>query len=155
MVHLTPAGRVKKNHQLPSARLWKRFIVSSYLRYIPYWKTPPLPLSQPPKTKPPASLSSPSLLSNVVKQLPRTQRRLLDGLEQVWTDAKIFKAFRSKGKLHLASDGGLHNNSATTAGYSVPAKIFYIKDLDRSTAHPILTHLLGANLVDAHLLFCC
>jgi hypothetical protein len=41
------------------------------------------------------------------------QRRLLDGLEQISTDDKIFKAFSSKGKLHVASDGGLHNNSAT------------------------------------------
>jgi ribonuclease HI len=29
------------------------------------------------------------------------------------TDDKSFKAFRSKVKLHVGSDGGLHNNSAT------------------------------------------
>ena len=50
----------------------------------------------------------------MVKKLPRSQRRLLNGLEQISTeDDKIFKAFWSKTKLRAASDGGLHNNSAT------------------------------------------
>jgi hypothetical protein len=100
----------------PSAsqrRLWKRFLASSYLRYIPFWKNPPLPSSKASANDPAIPPTSPSSLSSVVKQLPRTQRRLLDGLEQISTDAKIFKAFRSKGKLHVASDGGLHNNAAT------------------------------------------
>ena len=46
----------------------------------------------------------------MAKLLTRTQRRLLDGLEQISTEDKIFKAFWSKKKLNVASDGGLHNN---------------------------------------------
>ena len=41
------------------------------------------------------------------------EQRLLDGLTQVATDLKIWHAFRSKSYLHLASDGGLGDNSAT------------------------------------------
>jgi hypothetical protein len=45
--------------------------------------------------------------------LSRTERRLLDGLAQVASDLKIWRAFRSKSRLYLASDGGLGENSAT------------------------------------------
>ena len=109
---LDPSWPRQEKPSATQRRLWKRFIVSSYLRYIPYWKSSPLPSSLPATTlslEPP----NPRLLSTVIKELPRTQRRLLDGLEQMSTDDKIFKAFRSKIKLHVASDGGLHNNSAT------------------------------------------
>ena len=63
----------------------------------PYWKIPPLP--SPTSTSTvldtlPTRLPS---LSDVVKLLPRrTQRRLLDGLEQISTDDKLFNALRSK-----------------------------------------------------------
>ena len=95
-------------------RLWKPFLVSSYLRYIPYsWKIPPLPSTKSASIVPVPLTAHPSCLWDVVKKLPRTQRRLLDGLEQISTDDKILKLFWSKAKLHVASDGGLHNNSAT------------------------------------------
>ena len=95
-------------------RLWKRFLVSSYLRYIPYWKTTPVSPPSSIKSKEPGLPTEPSQgLSGILKHLPRSQRRLLDGLEQISTDDLIFKSFRSKARLHVASDGGLHNNSAT------------------------------------------
>ena len=52
----------------PSAsqrRLWKRFLVSSYLRYIPYWKSPPLPSP----THQPQSHSTLSLSAFLVYQM--------------------------------------------------------------------------------------
>jgi hypothetical protein len=96
-------------------RLWKRYIKSYYLRYIPYWKTPPAPTAvlPPPPTVIPTRLEefSEYLASS---HFSRTERRLLDGLEQVATDLQISRAFRSKkSRLHLASDGGLGDNSAT------------------------------------------
>ena len=95
-------------------RLWKRYIKSSYLRYIPYWKTP-LTLATAPS--PPLPII-PTNLDDYNEYLAsscfsRTERRLLDGLEQVATDLQISRAFRSKKPLHLASDGGLGDNSAT------------------------------------------
>jgi hypothetical protein len=94
-------------------RLWKRFITSSYLRYIPCWKIPPA-TQQPAE---PVATIEPINLSDygeyIATCLTRTEQRLLDGLVQVATDLKIWRAFRSKARLHLASDGGLGDNSAT------------------------------------------
>jgi hypothetical protein len=94
-------------------RLWKRFITSSYLRYIPYWKIPPATQqpAEPVATIEPINLSDYG--ENIATCLTRTEQRLLDGLVQVATDLKIWRAFRSKARLHLASDGGLGDNSAT------------------------------------------
>ena len=96
------------------ARLWKRFLVSSYLRYIPYWKTRPGDSSPPPLVTPIRSPSTFSDYSTYISScLSRTERRLLDGLDQVASDLCIWRAFRSKSRLHLASDGGLGDTSAT------------------------------------------
>lgn len=94
-------------------RLWKRFLSSSFLRYIPYWKiTPVSPL---PADNVVASHPVPptDFAAYMVQALSRTERRLLDGLEQVASDLRIWRAFRSKSRLHLASDGGLGEASAT------------------------------------------
>ena len=93
-------------------RLWKRYIRSSFLRYTPYWKT--APVSQLPLPPPPTTVDhSMSQFAACIRQLPRTQRRLLDGYEQVATDQQVWNAFRSRARLHLASDGGLNDNLAT------------------------------------------
>ena len=75
-------------------RLWKRYIKSSYLRYIPYWKTPPTLATAP---SPPLPII-PTNLDDYNEYLAsscfsRTERRLLDGLEQVATDLQISRAF--------------------------------------------------------------
>ena len=94
-------------------RLWKNYIKSSFLRCIPYWKT--TPISSVPD---PVAPIVPTRLSDYSEYLSsscfsRTEQRLLDGLEQVATDLQISRAFRSKSRLHLASDGGLGDDSAT------------------------------------------
>jgi hypothetical protein len=57
-------------------RLWKRFMASSYLRYIPYWTCPPV--SSPSSIKPNASgLSTETSRSvyGIIKNLPRSTFR--------------------------------------------------------------------------------
>ncbi|KAI2498643.1 hypothetical protein MHU86_15820 [Fragilaria crotonensis] len=93
-------------------RLWKRFIRSSYLRYPPYWKVPQDKCLPPSATTVP-SQSFPDLPSYITSLSSRTERRLLDGLQQKASDLQVWRAFRSKSRLHLASDGGLSKNSAT------------------------------------------
>ena len=61
---------------------------------------------------PPASHHQ-SSIREFIKTLPRTQRRLLDGLEQVGMDVQVFRAFRARRKLYRASDGGLSDDGAT------------------------------------------
>lgn len=93
--------------------LWKRFITSSYLRYIPYWKTTPVSKQSTVPVVPPQTSQMTNFLEYISHRLRRTERRLLDGLKQIATDLKIWRAFRSKSRLHLASFGGLGDNLAT------------------------------------------
>ena len=95
----------------PQCRLWKRYFRSSFLRYTPYWKTAPVPSIQTPP--PPEVDRSMEKFADCLRRLPRTQRRLLDGFEQVATDQQVWDAFRAKPRLHLASDGGLTEHQAT------------------------------------------
>ena len=93
-------------------RLWKRFIRSSYLRYTPYWKVIPLgPPTLTPTLPPPPTFSD--IFSYIANLRSQTERRLLDGLVQQATDDQVFRAFRSKARLYIASDGGLTPTSAT------------------------------------------
>ena len=95
------------------SRLWKRFLVSSFIRYTPYWISTPVD-SVPTAPQPiPAPTELSSFSEYFQQHLSRTERRLLDGLDQVASDLVIWRAFRSKSRLHLASDGGLGNNQAT------------------------------------------
>ena len=94
-------------------RLWTRFIRSSYLRYTPYWKVNPLGTPQSALVPPPLSTSFPEIFSYISNLKSQTERRLLDGLEQQATDDQVFRAFRSKARLYIASDGGLFHTSAT------------------------------------------
>ena len=94
-------------------RLWKRFLVSSYLRYLPFWVTPPglsTPQSIPSPSVPPTSHQT---FAAYLATLPRFQRRLLDGYQQIGTDRQLLNALRSKARLSLASDGGLSGAKGT------------------------------------------
>jgi hypothetical protein len=103
--------------QQPTAsqrRLWKRYLSSSYLRYIPYWRDVPSCSSVTSIVESsPSAPTSFSTLKEYITTLPRTQRRLLADVEQSATDLQIWRAFRSKAKLYVASDGGLHDDRGT------------------------------------------
>ena len=108
-------------------RLWKGYIKSSFLRYIPYWKTSPI--STMPVPEPTIIPTQMSDYSEYISSscFSRTEQRLLDGLQQVATDVQISRAFRSKSRLHLASDGGLGDNSATHGWILSTGKIVLYK----------------------------
>jgi hypothetical protein len=102
-------------------RLWKRFISSSYLRYVPYWKQKPT-TNPTPQHKPPTDEQTPTTTLSLpvcIRQLPRSQRRLLDSLTQVATDKSIWEAFRSRKRINIASDGGLSSNKVGTFGWTI------------------------------------
>ena len=52
-------------------------------------------------------------LFKYIKSLPLSHRCLLDGLEQVASDQEIEKAFRTKSRIFIASDGGLYTTWGT------------------------------------------
>ena len=66
-----------------------------------------------PPSRPEAVYSIENFADDCICRLPRTQRRLLDGYEQVATDQQVWDAFRARARLHLASDCGLNGNQAT------------------------------------------
>ena len=107
---LTYNPRWPRQHDDPTKaqiRLWRGFIKSCYLQYIPYWKQSPVCTPPPPPT--PIAMPSPFAdLFSYLESLPaQWQRRLMDNLEQVATDDQVFRAFRSRKRLNIASDGGL------------------------------------------------
>jgi hypothetical protein len=96
--NLVPSDKWPRESQTTKSqiRLWKQYIKSTYLRYIPYWKTNPAPLTIASTKELPIV---PTRLSEYSEYLSsscfsRTERRLLDGLEQVATDVQISRAFR-------------------------------------------------------------
>jgi ribonuclease HI len=98
----------------PQLRLWKGFIKSSYLRYIPYWKTPSTaPTLAAPAVPVAAPTSFPSNLFSFLASLPKRQRRLMDQLEQWATDDQVWRAFRSRKRISIATDGGLAQKQGT------------------------------------------
>ena len=94
-------------------RLWTRYIRSSYLRYVPYWMNDPLPATSLSQHKAAEPLQPPQSLTDFLDNLPKQHQRLLDGLQQLATDSKVWKAFRSRRRLHLATDGGLFAQQGT------------------------------------------
>lgn len=105
-------------------RLWQRYIKSCFLRYVPMWKRPPLTarevqenttthgMPQPPTVQKDNPTSFPTLMT-YIKSLPRTQRRMISDVKQVATDLQIWRAFRSRERLTIASDGGLDGQHGT------------------------------------------
>jgi hypothetical protein len=105
-------------------RLWKRFIASSFLRYIPLWKQTPMTVAaatvfttgpqvpQPHYTETLDPIKF-SLLTGYIKSLPKTQRRMISDVKQTATDLQVWRAFRSRERLAIASDGGLDGQHGT------------------------------------------
>ncbi|KAI2502514.1 hypothetical protein MHU86_11946 [Fragilaria crotonensis] len=106
-------------------RLWKRFVSSSYLRYIPYWKSSPggpnnsilqqqqHPTSWVPSKEPAAPPHSFDSLKAYMRTLNRSQARMVSGVEQLVPDVQLWRAMRSRARLHIASDGGLQGQQGT------------------------------------------
>jgi hypothetical protein len=92
-------------------RLWKRYISSNFLRYLNKWKTPLGVMTQT------ALLSTPiiqhSTLQSHIASLPLWHRRLLFEYKQLSSDIDVWRAFRSRKRLTIASDGSLREDAGT------------------------------------------
>ena len=109
-------------------RLWTRYVTSNFIRYDRYWKHGlglTSPHLRPRASLPPfiaplmadASQDQPRPahqdLKTYISRLPRWHRRLLSHLHQEATDAMVWKAFRSRRRITIASDGGLKHRLGT------------------------------------------
>ena len=107
-------------------RLRRNYISSTFLRYPPYLlqKIGPEPLPEHesdihfPSLDPPTSYDT---LSAYIAALPRTHRRLLSCYTQLCSEIQLWRAFRSKRKLEVVTDGGLHATDGTF-GWKIVAK---------------------------------
>jgi ribonuclease HI len=115
----------------PSAsqrRLWKRYIQANYLRYGTKWRRPLGEVLQPYQRKqyhPPNQVSviptlskaamdhAPESLKQFILRLPTWHKRMISEFQQLATDLQVWRAFRSHGRLIIASDGGLKARVAT------------------------------------------
>ncbi len=105
-----PRQHTPSKHQI---RLWKRYIKSSFLRYVPYWKTAPIQASPVGKSSAPMSPTTFDTLMENLSTLPQSSRRMIDGIEQTSSDLLVWKSFRSRRRLYIATDGGLLTTQGT------------------------------------------
>jgi ribonuclease HI len=106
-------------------KLWTRYISSHFLRYDRHWKKPlgdTRPGNRPrspwfPTIQPimgdAIPVSAAPDLSSYLSQLPRWHKRLLSSYQQEAEDVQVWKAFRSRRRLTIASDGGLKHKIGT------------------------------------------
>ncbi|KAI2511592.1 hypothetical protein MHU86_2846 [Fragilaria crotonensis] len=99
-------------------RLWRRYIASNFLRYSNKWKQS---LGQLTKPTPPAENSHHSTLQRHIESLSFWHRRLLYEYNQLVTDVEVWRAFRSRKRLTIASDGSLREE-AGTFGWKITTK---------------------------------
>jgi hypothetical protein len=98
--------------------LWKKYIASSFLRYPPHLLHrigPATSVSEPtdlhfPTLDPIATYDT---LNEYIAALPRTHRRLLCHFHQQCTDLQLWRSFRSRRRLEIVTDGGLHATQGT------------------------------------------
>ena len=100
-------------------RLWKRYISSQFLRYGgTFWKRIPTDSLRDIKARIKSSIepldgSNDVPFADMINSLPPYQRRLLTHINQCADDSEVWKASRSKGKISIASDGGLKDIRGT------------------------------------------
>ena len=98
--------------------LWKKYIESNYIRYGTKWKNRLNPdiiqEVHPPSQEmlPKSEVNHPTLQAHI-KSLPTWFRRLLYEFTQIATDVEVWRAFRSRRRLVIASDGSLLDTGGT------------------------------------------
>ena len=80
---------------------------------VPYWTTDPLSGISHTSERTQRPVASVANFDEHLLSLPQSHQRLLDGLQQVATDSQVWKTFRSRRRLNLATDGGLSSQRGT------------------------------------------
>jgi Reverse transcriptase (RNA-dependent DNA polymerase) len=104
-------------------RLWRKFIESTYLRYGQKWRYPlglTLPFDRAQSKESPSIIGESTTpgqestsLREFLSRLPRWHTRLLSIWHQEASDLEIWRAFRSRQRITIASDGGLKRGLGT------------------------------------------
>lgn len=116
-------------------RLWQRYIRANYLRYGTKWQRSlgvvfaPHQRSTPQSddlinvitNKPLANTVQATSLKQFIQTLPQWHKRMILHHRQIATDLQVWRAFRSRQRITIASDGGLKDRTATF-GWKIAAK---------------------------------
>jgi hypothetical protein len=99
-------------------RLWHDYVASSFLRYQHFWTRPLGPMIPPPHRFPdPLTTQRPiqsfDSLRSYLKAIPSFYRRLLSHHRQVASDLEVWRSFRSRRRLEIATDGSLAHSVGT------------------------------------------
>ena len=95
-------------------KLWNRFITSSFLRHSSYWHNPPpVPVLVPSNLEENEAEQESLTLRGMIKQLPWTERRMVESMSQLADMEAVNAAFSSKKTITIASDGGLKGTNGT------------------------------------------
>jgi hypothetical protein len=92
-------------------KLWKNYIASNFLRHGNTWRQTPID-----NTTQANEIHSPTTcptLKHYLNTLPQWYRRLLHHYEQTCTDVLVWRAFRSRQRLIIATDGSLLPTAGT------------------------------------------
>jgi hypothetical protein len=118
--HLKPHWPRQASPTRSQHRLWIEYLTTSFLRYRLFWSDPLGPRR--PCPIPPIlchsldTIGSPfefPTLKAYLRALPSFCRRLLYHNEQCATDLEVWRAFRSRRRLEIVSDGSLASNIGT------------------------------------------
>ena len=99
--------------------LWSKFLSINFLRYRYFWKSPLGALLNVPSSLPNTPFATRShpfdypRLQDFLRALPPFFRRLLYHYDQLATDHEIWRAFRSRNRLEIITDGSLATGIGT------------------------------------------
>jgi hypothetical protein len=95
-------------------RLWKKYLDATFVTNSRYLRkpvgVPDLPNPSPTPSIEPSSCNS---LADALSLLPAFQHRIIEESTQIATDLEVWRAFRSKRRLEIITDGGLKEHNAT------------------------------------------
>jgi hypothetical protein len=93
-------------------KLWTNFIASNFLRYGTKWRQSPIDTNTSESSENPSPTTYPTL-RQYIATLPAWYRRLLHHFEQLSSDLIIWRTFRSRQRMIIASDGSLLPTAGT------------------------------------------
>ena len=100
------------NVTVSQQRLWTRYIAAAFLRYSNHWRQTPILHKTPQRDYHINPIQQPTLHS-YLSTLPQWYRQLLSDFTQLGTDIEIWRAFRSRRRLIIASGGSLLPTAGT------------------------------------------
>jgi hypothetical protein len=139
-VHKSKAQWPRQMEPAPrQVRLWQKYLTNTFISHFRYLKQPvgiPTTIVNS-SSHYVVEETSCNTLEEALSLLPIFQHRIIEESTQVATDIEIWRAFRSKRRLKIITDGGLKEHNATFEWKIILPDFArsYFKVRDQQTAH--------------------